>query len=83
LDDIKDKYPELQKKKIGILIIENGPYRGKDVIIDKDEVVIGRYEIYPQNKLISRKHFKIHREGSNFVIIDNSVNGVCMAPRTN
>ena len=76
LDDIKDKYPELQKKKIGILIIENGPYRGKDVIIDKDEVVIGRYEIYPQNKLISRKHFKIHREGSNFVIIDNSVNGV-------
>lgn len=76
LDDIKDKYPELQKKKIGILTIENGPYRGKDIIIDKDEIVIGRYEVYPQNKLISRKHFKIHREGGHFVITDNSVNGV-------
>ncbi|MDD3626431.1 MAG: FHA domain-containing protein [bacterium] len=76
LADIKDKFPELQKKKIGILTIENGPYRGKDVIIDKDEIVLGRYEIYPQNKLVSRKHFKIHREGAHFVIIDNSVNGV-------
>ncbi|MHA1758458.1 MAG: FHA domain-containing protein [Promethearchaeota archaeon] len=76
LDNIKEEYPELKKKKIGILTIENGPLRGKDIIIDKDEIVVGRYEIYPQNKLISRKHFKIQRDGDDFIIIDTSVNGV-------
>lgn len=71
-DEIKEKYIKL--------VALNAP-TNFEIIIDKDEVIIGKIPelsdaIIPFNKMISRKHCKICRqEGKYFISDEKSANG--------
>jgi pSer/pThr/pTyr-binding forkhead associated (FHA) protein len=62
-------------KEIYKMIVKSGPLTGKEILLTSDEIVFGRNEFFPSNKLISRRHFKLVFDGNNYFIIDTSVNG--------
>ncbi len=61
--------------KIFKLIVQSGPLKGKEILVTGDELVFGRNEFCPSNKLVSRKHMKFVFDGDNYFILDTSVNG--------
>lgn len=61
------------------LIMIRGPQVGRRVVLDKDEIVLGRSknaDVQIEESCVSRQHAVIKREASTFIIIDqNSTNG--------
>jgi diguanylate cyclase (GGDEF)-like protein len=61
------------------LIMIRGPQVGRRVVLDKDEIILGRSksaDVQIDESCISRRHAVIKRQASNFIIMDqNSTNG--------
>ncbi len=62
-------------KHVFKLVVSSGPLNGKEILLTGSEIPFGRNELFPSNKMISRKHFKLVFEGENYFILDTSVNG--------
>lgn len=64
---------------VACLIMIRGPHVGKRIVLNKDEMVIGRSksaDAQIDESSVSRKHAVIRKRGSEFIIEDqNSKNG--------
>lgn len=67
------------EKGSAILVIKKGPDAGMRFTINREVIAIGRHpesDIFLDDITVSRRHAEIHREGTNFTLIDTgSLNG--------
>jgi len=67
------------EKGSAMLVIKKGPDAGMSFTIDRDAIVIGRHpesDIFLDDITVSRRHAEIHREGTDFTLVDTgSLNG--------